>query len=210
MRSVVTRAVMELFLLGPDVYADPSVQPAMTHLTHRLLPSPTTARWGLDTAGLNAGRGWGWNFFLFFHRLLERYAGEGMGDEGYGRFVQLGLQRQLVRDYRLAVFAMAGEGAGSESEDVGEWGQGWWWPREDSMEVLTCYRDYVARKGGDRRRGGPLLLVAMHHLLCSWFGEEAVRENREVEGKEAQVRQRLGVVNESVIHALCQYRFYVQ
>ena len=217
-RTVLTRAVMEVFMLGGEVYADPSLSPTLTHLTHSLLPSPSTPFWPLLTSHLNSTRGWGYNFFLAFHSLLHLYQAEGMGDAAFTRFVHLGLQRGLVKDYRLAVYAVAGEGGGTvedgeeEEGDGGEgeagWGQGWWWPREDSVEVLACYRDYVARYGGDRGRGGGGVLVrlATHHLLCHWFGERAVREGAKVDRE--RVLQRMGTVDEAVVQALCRYRYY--
>ena len=219
-RTVVTRAVMEVFTLGGEVYADPSLTPSLTHLTHALLPSPTTRFWPFRTAQLNTTRGWGYNFFLFFHSLLHLYQAEGMDDEPFTRFIHVGLQREMVRDYRLAVYTLAGEGGGgggSEAEGEGEgaavgasgWGQGWWWPREDSVEVLSCYRDYLARHGGNRARGGAggaLVTLAMHHLLCHWFGERAVRERVEVD--EERIRQKMGAADESIVQALRRYRYF--
>ena len=207
-RTVVVRAVMELFLLGSDVYSDPSLTPSLTHLTHQALPSPSTPFFPFLTAHLNATRGWGYNFFLFFHALLDRYQAEGMQDDAFTRFVLIGLQRGLPKDYRLAVFGTVGAvGGGGDEADLRGWAEGWWWPREDSVEVLRCYREYVERRCGERGRGcGALGVVAMHHLLCQWLGEDVVRNDSALESRESLIRSKMGTADESVTRALCAYR----
>jgi hypothetical protein len=50
--------------------------------------------------------------------------------------------------------------------------------------------------------------VAMHHLLCDWFGEQHMRAGKQAVCMEATVRSKLGGgADEAIVHALCSYRY---
>ena len=198
-RSTAARALMELLVRSPDCTADPQLSLPLTHCVHSLLPGLS-----FNTAWLNRPRsGWGSNFFTFATELVELYVSEAVDEEVWGELLLLLLQRGLVRDYRLMVYSRCME----VDVQVRSGWPGWQhvlWAREDSAEVLAVYREYVSkRRGGE----GVLCETAMHHLLCDWFGEEAVLERREVVGKEEKIRQRMGRADDGVIHALLSYRY---
>ena len=202
-RTVTIRAVMEIFTLGPAVYTDPAVSPTLSHLSHVLLPAFT-----FSTPLLNSTRGWGWNFFSFFHSLLDRYSEEGLQDVAFSSFVLLMLQRSHPHDYRLLILSSLAHGDIAQEDGViVAWDQ-CLWPREENAEVLRAYKDWLLRRGGAGADSGVMMTVAMHHLLCDWFGEEHVRAGKQATGMEATVRSRLGGgAHEPVVHALCSYRY---
>ena len=212
-RSVAARSLMELLVRSTDCTTDPQLSLPLAHCAHSLLSSTEGSGSGLssfNTGWLNGMRvGWGTNVFLFAVELVEMYASEAAGEDVWNELLLLLARRELVRDYRLLLFSRC-----MELDDVavrGRW-PGWHqvlWPREDSAEVLAVYREYVSKHVA-REAAGVLCEVAMHHLLCDWLGEAAVRENGVVAGKEAKIRQRMavaGAVDESVVFALLNYRY---
>jgi len=209
-RTTAARSLMELLVRSPDCTTEPSLSLPLTHCTHSL---HSGADWQFSTVWLNRLRsGWGSNVFMFASELVELYVGEAVGEEVWSEVVLMLVRRELVRDYRLLVYSRCMEVDVTVRSNWPGW-PGVLWPREDSSEVLAVYREYVGKRrrggaGGGGGEGGVLCEVAMHHLLCDCLGEEVVRENRQVVGKESKIRQRMGHgVDEGVIHALMNYRY---
>ena len=209
-RTVAARALLELLVRSPDCTAEPQLSLPLTHCSHALLSSDSESGGGgeFDTGWLNRRRsGWGGNFFLFASEAVELYVSEAVGEEVWAEPLLLLARRSLARDYRLMLYSRCMDVDVAVRASWDGW-RGVLWPREDSPEVLAVYREYVGKRGGGRsREGGVLWEVAAHHLLCDWLGEAAVRERRDVAGKEERIRQRLGAVDDSVVHALLSYRY---
>ena len=207
--TMAVRSLMELLVRSTDCTTDPHLSLPLTHCSHSLLSSSSTTPTAFNTSWLNRPRGgWGSNFFTFASGLVELYVSEAVGEEVWSELVLVLVRRELVRDYRLMVYSRCME---VDITVRGSWpgGPHVLWPREDSAEVLAVYREYVGRRSGagGGQQDGVLCEIAMHHLCCDWFGEVAVREKREVVGKEDKIRQRMGHVDESVIQALMSYRY---
>ena len=209
-RTVAVRSLMELLVRSPDCTTDPQLSLPLAHCSHSLLSGGEHGLLSFNTNWLNRVRGgWGSNFFMFANELVELYVSEAVAEEVWSELLLVLVRRELVRDYRLLVYSRCMEVEVAMRSGWPGW-QHVLWPREGSAEVLAVYREYVSKRGGGGAIAGQdcvLYEIAMHHLLCDWFGEEAVRENREVADKEHKVRQRMGRVDESAVHSLLSYRY---